>query len=94
MNIYSKFSQYYIEMLDRYRGLLDDVQEYNESGEELPLMLKSEYSRHKFIVEMLEDEGMKKYGKNQKELYRDGWDFWFQEDKMLREERYGKRGMK
>jgi hypothetical protein len=91
MNIYSKFAQYYIEMLDEFRGLLADVHEYNESHEEIPQELKNEYGRHMLIVELLEREGKEKFNKSREELYRDGWDFWFKEDAELREKRYGKK---
>lgn len=91
MDVYSKFSQYYIEMLDEFRGLAADVREYNESHEEIPQELKREYGRHMLIVELLEREGKEKFNKSREELYRDGWEFWFEEDAQLRKKRYGKK---
>jgi hypothetical protein len=91
MEMYSKFSQYYIEMFDELKGLRSDVQEYYESGEELPQELKKEYSRIFLIVDLLEREGAEKYNKEPQQMYKDGWDNWFKEDRELREKRYGKK---
>jgi hypothetical protein len=91
MELYSKFTQYYIEMFDELKGLRADVLEYHESGEEVPLELKKEYSRINFIVDMLEKQGKEKYNQEPRQMYKDGWDYWFKEDRELREKRYGKK---
>jgi hypothetical protein len=87
--IYSKFAQYYIENVDELNGLTSEVEELLSEGEAVPKDLEKELHRHQVIVTILTQMGIEKYNKTPKQLYHDGWNFWFKEDAELREQRYG-----
>jgi hypothetical protein len=88
---YSQFSQYFIEMMDEFKGIESEVEELLSSGDDVPQPLASELFRHQVIVDILTQAGKELYNKTPKELYKDGWAFWFKEDAELREKRYGKK---
>jgi hypothetical protein len=88
---YSRFAQYYIEIADELRGLASEMEELTDDGQTVPKELANEYFRHETILDILTQAGKEKYNKSPKELYQDGWNFWFKEDAELREKRYGKK---
>ena len=85
---YSQFTQYFIEISNVLDALNDEVEELHSVGEEIPQSLINEIARHTFIKDILTQAGKDLYSKSAKELFRDGWNFWFAEDLELREERY------
>lgn len=87
--LYSKFAQYYIEMVDNLNGLTGEVEELLSEGEVVPQRLADELHRIQICVAIITQTGEQQYGKSPKELYNDGWHFWFKEDAELREKRYG-----
>ena len=87
---YSRFSQYYIQMADHLNELKDEAAELQEEGLEVPERLTNEIFRHTLIKSILTQAGAELYGKSAKQLYKDGWEFWFKEDAELREKNYGK----
>ena len=89
--LYSRFAQYYIEMADELRGLSGEITELTDDGQEIPQALANEYFRIETIVNILAQAGEEKYNKSPKQLYQDGWNFWFKEDEELREKRYGRK---
>lgn len=86
---YNKFTQYFMEIQDWLHALEDEAQEFLSVGERVPYSLKKEIYRHNFILDILTQFGRERYNKNTNELYSDGWNFWFEEDGELREQRYG-----
>lgn len=88
---YSRFAQYYIEMVDNLKGLESECEELLDSGQEVPRELANELFRIETCVNILTQAGEELYNKNPKQLYQDGWNFWFKEDAELREERYGRK---
>jgi hypothetical protein len=91
---YSRFSQYFIEIADHLKGLELEAEELLSEDKEIPQPLASEIYRHTVILEILTQAGEEMYSKNPKQLYQDGWDFWFKEDAELRELRYGRKEAK
>jgi hypothetical protein len=88
---YSKFTQYFIEIADHLRALEGEAEELLADEQDVPQSLSNEIYRHTVIKDILTQAGQEMYNKNPKELYKDGWDFWFAEDMELREKRYGKK---
>jgi hypothetical protein len=91
LEMYSRFTQYYIEMVDELRGLASEVEELTEDGQTVPQELANEFFRIETCVNILTQKGKEEYNKTPKELYKEGWDFWIKEDTELREKRYGKK---
>jgi hypothetical protein len=91
LEMYSKLAQYYIEQVDNLNSLQSEADEFEETGEPIPDELESEIFRHKFIVEVIAKTGKEQFKKEPKQLYNDGWHFWFKEDAELREKRYGRK---
>lgn len=89
--LYSRFAQYYIEMVDELRGIQGEIEELTEDGQPIPKELANELFRHETIVHILTQKGEQEYKKTPKQIYQDGWAFWFKEDAELREKRYGKK---
>lgn len=85
---YSLFTQYFIEISNVLDALNDEMEELHSVGEEVPQSLANEILRHKFIMGILTQAGEELYSKSAKDLYKDGWEFWFAEDLELREQRY------
>lgn len=88
---YSRFAQYYIEMVDEFRGLASEVEELTEDGQTIPQELANEYFRIETIVNILTQAGEERYKKTPVQLYKEGWEFWMKEDAELREKRYGRK---
>jgi hypothetical protein len=88
--MYSKFAQYFIEIADHLRGLESEAEELQSEDKAIPHSLSSEIYRHTVILEILTQAGEEMYNKSPKQLYQDGWNFWFKEDAELREQRYGR----
>lgn len=86
---YSQFTQYYIEILNVLDALNDEMEELHSLGEEIPQSLYNEIKRHTFIKSILTQAGEELYSKSAKDLYKDGWNYWFKEDAELRELNYG-----
>jgi hypothetical protein len=89
--MYSRFAQYYIEMVDELKGLVNEIEELAEDGQIIPKELENEHFRIETIVVILSQACKENYNKTPKQVYQDGWDFWFKEDAELREKRYGKK---
>jgi hypothetical protein len=88
---YSQFAQNYIEHWDNFRGLEAEMEELLADGLEVPENLKNELNRHKLIIGVFVQVGKEKFNKEHNEIYKDGWNFWIEEDAELREKRYGKK---
>jgi hypothetical protein len=86
---YSQFAQYFVEISETLDGLESEVEELVSEGKEVPLEMASELYRHTVILDILTHAGKELYNKSIKELYQDGWKFWFKEDAELREMMYG-----
>lgn len=90
MTTYNELAQKFISVWDNLKGLGADIMELEESKEKVPEDLRSEYEVYNKLAAELIEKAEKEFGKSSKELYKDGWDFWMEEDKQMREERYGK----
>jgi hypothetical protein len=88
---YSRFAQYYIEMVDELKGLMGEIQELSNEGQIIPKELENEHFRIETCVNILTQAGEELYKKTPKQLYQDGWAFWMKEDAELREARYGRK---
>lgn len=87
--IYSSLAQSYIENVDQLNGITAEVEELLSEGIAVPQLLENELHRLQFVVTILSQTGEEKYNKSPKQLYQDGWAYWFKEDAELREKRYG-----
>lgn len=87
---YAAFVQRFIEVQDELNGIEAEIDEYLENGEQPPEDMKQEHKRQYFLWEMFVKEGADKYGKLASQLYKEGWDYWHHEDRILRGQRYGK----
>jgi hypothetical protein len=91
IQLYSRFAQYYIEMVDELRGLAGEIQELTEDGQIIPKELENEHFRIETCVMILAQACTENYNKTPQQVYKDGWEFWMKEDKELREKRYGQK---
>lgn len=91
--LYSRFSQYYVEMCDKLRSLEDEAHEEDKELGFVRPALSSEIFRHEVIVDILTQAGQERYNKAPNEVYKDGWDFWFKEDAEMRERKYGRNSL-
>ena len=87
---YAAFVQQFIEVQDELNGVIAEMEEYAQDGEKVPEELNQAYKRQHFLWEMFVKEGADKYGKLASQLYKEGWDYWHHEDRILRGQRYGK----
>ena len=81
---YSRFAQYYTEIADHLKNLEIEAEELLDNDDKnVPQSLSSEIFRHSLIIEILTQAGKERYNKTPKQLYQDGWNFWFKEDAEL-----------
>lgn len=86
---YSQFTQKFIAVWDEYAALESELKEYQEDGEDAPKSLIEETMAYLATLENLITEGWNKFNKTPEELKKDGWNYFFTEDAILREMRYG-----
>jgi len=86
---YNVFAQKYIEAWDEFIGIESQVLELEKKDIGVPESLKNEIYRYKLTIGTFAMYGKNHFNKNHKEIYKDGWDFWFKEDAELREKNYG-----
>lgn len=89
---YNKFTQRFIVVMDNFNGLRQEVMALLSEGLSMNTIdenLKSELELYASQVNLMEELGMKRYGRTKTQMYNDGWKFWIEEDKQLREKRYG-----
>lgn len=86
---YNELAQKYIELFDELKGMDEEISQMQEQGEDI-FELFQESNRLREKLEQLEKQAAEEFNKLPKEIYKDGWKFWMEEDKEMREERYGK----
>lgn len=88
---YSRFTQKFIQVIDELNGMAAEKSELKDDGEPIPAELEKEMTAYTLTAANMVDEGIRRFGKDAKELINDGWKFWMAEDVILRERRYGKK---
>lgn len=87
---YSIFSQKFIEVWDEYIALESEIQECKNEAWNIPDDLIAQKNVYHGIVTNMITEGWNRWQKTGVEMRKDGWNYWMAEDKILRQERYGK----
>lgn len=87
---YAAFVQRFIEIQDELNGVKAEMEDCLANGGRVPEYVKQEHHNQNSLWQMFVKEGAEKYGKTPSQLYKDGWNYWHHEDKILRAKRYGK----
>lgn len=87
---YSAFTQKFIELWDEYAGIMGEIEECREDGAAVPDDTMAEKNAYAAAIETMIADGWNRWNKTPAELRQDGWNYFFSEDKILREMRYGK----